>query len=340
MTMVGQLSEATTTMNTQQPILHEIQDKTIYLGDVLDVLRKFPSEYFDCILFSPPYYNDVTYGTRGEWGKEKSVFVYLQKLRLLQNSLHRVLKPEGVMFVNLSDSYAKCNDGTIKKGSEYGVPERFAIQCIDDGWIKENTITWLKRNAMPTSSKVNFWRNTESVFFLAKQKPGHFLNKEAVFVPKITKSHYFNRRVRDAKNGNLKERFGKNQRYSENEVKNSDKYGVTVPKKQDMRKRANYDSFNQRWENSKTTFRDPGTVLDITIKRNADFHFAAFPIDFAQWFLKCGVPPGGKVLDPFMGSGTTAIASNNLGLHWNGIELKEEYAKKAIKRIGEGQIIR
>ena len=329
---------ASSSSSQQQINSDTIADKTIYVGDVLDVLKNFPSEYFDCILFSPPYYNDVAYGARGEWGKEKSVFAYMQKLRLLQNSLHRVLKPEGTMFVNLGDSYAKCNDGTIRKGSEYGVPERFVIQCVDDGWLKENTITWLKRNAMPTSSKVNFWRNTEPVFFLAKQKPGHYLNKEAVFVPRTTKSQPFNRRVRDAKNGSLQERFGKNQRFSKYEIRNSDKFGL-MQKKQNMRNRSDYSGFNQRWNHSKTTHRDPGIVLDITVKRNVDFHFAAFPVDFAEWFLKCGCPSDGKVLDPFMGSGTTAIASENLGLHWNGIDLKPEYAKKAIKRIGVGHII-
>ena len=315
-----------------------IQDKTIYVGDVLCIIEKFPTEYFDCILFSPPYYNDVTYNSRKEWGKEKSVFQYLQKMRQLQNALYRILKSTGTMFVNISDSYAKRDDGPIKKGSEYGVPEAFAYQCILDGWIKENTITWLKRNAMPTSSKVNFWRNTESVFFLVKQKPGHYLNKEEVFVPKITNSVPFNRRVRDAKNGKLEKRFGKTQRFSEDEIKNSDKFGISKNNKQDMREKASYPGLNQRWDSSKTTHRDPGLVLDITIKGTSDFHFATFPVDFAEWFLKCGAPPGGRVLDPFIGSGSTALAAENLGLYWNGIELKSDYARKAVKRIGEGTI--
>ena len=314
-----------------------IAPKTILVGNVLDRIKEFPDEYFDCILFSPPYYNDVVYHTKKEWGKEKTVYEYLSKMRKLQNQLYRVLKSCGTMFVNIGDSYAKRTDGYIVQGSEYGVPERFAIQCIDDGWLKENTITWLKRNAMPTSSKKNFWRNTESVYFMTKSKK-HYLNKNAVFVPRnTTTSKSFNRRVRDAKSGNLQKRYGKNQRFSENEMVNSNEFGI---KKQDNRQRSDYTDFNNRWdENKTTTHRDPGTVLDITIKRNADFHFAAFPVDFAEWFLKCGVPSGGKVLDPFMGSGTTAIAAENLGLSWNGIELKRDYAQKAIKRIGEGSVI-
>ena len=329
------------TTNTNHRTSTTLQNKTIYVGNVLDVLEKFPSEYFDCVLFSPPYYNDVTYSARKEWGKEKSVFQYLQKMRNLQNALYRVLKKSGTMFVNISDSYAKRDDGPIKKGSEYGVPEAFAYQCVLDGWIKENTLTWLKRNAMPTSSKVNFWRNTESVFFLVKQKPGHYLNKEAVFVRKITKSHSFNRRVRDAKNGKLQKRFGKNQRYTEAEINNSNKFGISKNNKQDQKEKENYpvEPTTKPDDSSKKTHRDPGQILDITIKGTSDFHFATFPVDFAEWFLKCGAPPGGKVLDPFMGSGTTAIAAANLGLHWNGIELKPEYARKAIKRIGEGNII-
>jgi len=313
-----------------------VPSKTILVGNVLDRIREFPDDYFDCILFSPPYYNDVIYHTKKEWGKEKTVFEYLSKMRRLQNQLYRVLKNCGTMFVNLGDSYAKKTDGYITQGSEYGVPERFAIQCIDDGWLKENTITWLKRNAMPTSSKVNFWKNTEPVYFLCKSKK-HYLNKEAVFVPRNTKpSEPFNRRVRDAKSGKLQKRFGKNQSFSEKEIQSSDKYGI---KKQDRSgSTEDYLGLNQRWKKDKTTKRDPGTILDITIKRTADFHFAVFPVDFAEWFLKCGAPPGGKALDPFMGSGTTAIAAEHLEIQWYGIELKPEYARKAIKRIGSGSL--
>ena len=333
------LQSPSSSITTSTTITTSPKDKTIFVGNVLDKIKEFPSEYFDCILFSPPYYNDVTYNSRKEWGKEKSVFQYLQKMRQLQNALYRILKPTGTMFVNISDSYAKRDDGPIKKGSEYGVPEAFAYQCILDGWIKENTITWLKRNAMPTSSKVNFWRNTEPVFFLVKKKPGHYLNKKAVMIPRITKSRPFNRRVRDAKNGILQKRFGKIQRFSEHEINNSDKFGISKNNKQDKRKKANYTGLNRRWDSSKTTHRDPGIVLDITIKHAADFHFATYPVDFAEWFLRCGAPPGGKVLDPFMGSGTTAIASEKLNLHWTGIELNPEYARKAVKRIGAGNIV-
>ena len=316
-----------------------ISDKTIYVGDVLDVLQRLPSEYYDCILFSPPYKNDVNYHIKGEWGKEKSVFVYLRKLRLLQNVLHRLLKSTGTMFINLGDSYAKKDDGPIRKGSEYGVPEAFVWQCILDGWIKENTITWLKRNAMPTSSKVNFWRNTESVFFLVKRKPGHYLNKNAVMVPRITNnSPKFNRRIRDAKSGLLEKRFGKSITATQDEMNHSDRYGIKNSHlKQNKRDKANYTGFNQRWKKDKTSTRDPGLVLDITQKSTPDFHFATFPVDFAEWFLRCGTPPNGRVLDPFMGSGSTAIAAERLNLKWNGIELKPQYARKAIKRIGVGK---
>ena len=63
-------------------------------------------------------------------------------------------------------------------------------------------------------------------------------------------------------------------------------------------------------------------------------HFAAFPPKLAETCLLAGCPPGGVVLDPFLGSGTTAAVAKQLGRHYIGIELNPEYCTLAEKRIG------
>jgi DNA modification methylase len=320
----------------KQQLLLEPKNRAIYVGDVIEVLRTFPAQSFHCIVFSPPYFNAVRYHINGAWGYEKSVFGYLQKFDLLLAELYRVLRDSGNCFVNIGDSYSTKSDGYIRKGSQYCVPEFVTIKAVENGWIKENTLKWHKPNASPTSAKNHFWINTEPVLYLVKKKPGHYLNLNPVMVPRTTKFQKFNRRVRDGFSGKLQKRFGSKWKVYEKEKSKYDKSGR---KKQDLRGRADYTGFNARYDPTKHRKRNPGEIFTITKRPAPGFHLATYPVEFAERFLKCGCPPGGHVLDPFIGSGTTAIAAESLGLKWTGIDLKEDYAIRAIKRIGVGRVV-
>lgn len=306
------------------------ESRTIYLGDVMDVLSKFPSNYFHEIITSPMYYNDIDLGIPGSWGNEISPFEFLSKMRILQNELYRILKPNGCCFINISDSYAKKNYGPIKKGSKIMVPEQFSSQCVLDGWLCENVIEWHKRDAFPTSAQKHLWWNMEPVYFLTKRK-NHYFNLQAVKIPRLHKSAPINRRIRDGAKGSLTKRFGTKYKASDEEIKKF---------KQDKRSRGDYTGFNLRYDNTKTD-KNPGCLLDISRKKSdmLSNHLATYPVRFAEWFIKCGCPKGGIVLDPFMGSGTTAIAAENLGRKWVGVELSKKFAKESIKRIGVGKIV-
>lgn len=80
--------------------------------------------------------------------------------------------------------------------------------------------------------------------------------------------------------------------------------------------------------------RDYGVDGQINTVPYKGGHFAAFPPKLAETCLLAGCPPGGVVLDPFLGSGTTAAVAKQLGRHYIGIELNPEYCKLAEKRIG------
>lgn len=314
------------------------QNRVIYVGDVLEKLELLPSEFYDCIVFSPPYYQAVKYHTRGEWGSENSVFEYLRKMRQLQQSLYRVLKPTGTMFVNIADTYAQHNDGPIAKGSRYGVPHRFVIQAIDDGWISENDIDWHKPNASPTSTNSHLWLNKEPLYFLAKQKGiGHYFNLDAIRVPAITPPKPFNIRVREAKKGTLNQKYGSRYTAKKHELKSHDKNGVKL---QDQRGRADYIGFNQRYDHNRVVKRgkNPGEIWTIGRVKSPIRHFATFPPTLPMQCFRAGCPPKGWCLDPFMGAGSSAVAAEKLGINWNGIELKKDFAEKAIKRIRIGSI--
>lgn len=314
----------------KQKLLLRPKSRTIHVGDVMEKLVRFPTNSIHCVVTSPMYYNDIKLGVPGAWGNERSVFEYLSKMRVLQNEIFRVLKPNGTCFINISDSYAKRKHGPIKEGTKLMVPEFFSSQCVLDGWICENAIQWLKRDAFPTSVKSHLWWNMEPVYFMVKNKK-HYFNLQAVKIPRIHKSKYVNRRVRDAASGSLEKRFGDNFKASKKEIKQF---------KQDQRNRADYTGFNSRYDSTKSD-KNPGCLLDISRKKSdiVSNHLATYPVRFAEWFIKCGCPPGGIVLDPFMGSGSTAIAAENLGRQWIGIEISEKFAAESIQRIGVGKLV-
>ncbi len=81
----------------------------------------------------------------------------------------------------------------------------------------------------------------------------------------------------------------------------------------------------------------PTTLVNISSesKRIADSHVAVFPVSLVEYFIKGSTEKGDLILDPFMGTGTTAVASKKLGRNWMGFELEQDYIEIANKRIGE-----
>jgi len=131
-----------------------------------------------------------------QWGMEENFQDYLKKMNSLMQELRRVLKPTGSIWINLGDTYNSSGtkmernwDGRAKNfdngkpmitsrdiqtKSRIGIPERFYINCIDDGWVARNHIPWIKPNAMPSSVQDRFTNKWESVFFFAKKQKYYF----------------------------------------------------------------------------------------------------------------------------------------------------------------------
>ncbi len=142
-----------------------------------------------------------------QWGMEENFQDYLKKMRSLMTELRKILKPTGSVWINLGDTYNSSGtkmernwDGRdknfsngkpmitssdIQTKSRIGIPERFYINCIDDGWVARNHIPWIKPNAMPSSVQDRFTNKWESVFFFAKRQKYYF-NLDAVREKTIT----------------------------------------------------------------------------------------------------------------------------------------------------------
>ena len=402
--------------------------RKILLGDVFEKIKEIPDETVDVVCTSPPYWGLRDYGVEGQMGMEPDFHDYLAKLNTLMRELRRVLKKTGTVWVNLGDTYSTVSGGMkdiakgntkqygkiqyLDKGTEnkevygidqtnmkkglkpkcrVGIPERFYINCIDDGWIARNHIVWTKNNAMPSSVKDRFTNKWESVFFFAKEKKYYF-NLDVVREECITKPKPFNVRVRDSNNARFLQKATDEEKANHNKKgeKKSDDGKVKPHWNTTMRERVNqarkdgnihynplgnplgknpgdvfeyrtgtdlkenydgskYDNqkeeglhrqglYKGKYADSKDINhplgKNPGDIFLINTKAYKGAHFAVFPPALPEKILKCSCPKDGLVLDPFLGSGTTAWVAQQLNLNWIGIELNEEYAKIAKDRLG------
>lgn len=295
-------------------------------GDVLSVLKTFPSNSIDCVITSPPYWQLRDYHWKGQWGLEKTFAEYLENLWLLMTEIKRVLKPSGTVWINLGDTYARGNKGkdginqnlhrsikehiVPKTKPDYGnlnkcqllIPHRFAIGCIERGWIMRNDIIWAKTNAMPESVRDRFSKKHEYIFFMTKSE-NYFFDLDSVREAHLQSSI---KRMKYKWNGHR--------------VKGSA-----------------HENMNIKYM-CHPKGKNPGDVSDfwkISTKSNHDKHYATFNTDLITKPILAGCPEGGVVLDPFCGTGTTGIKAIELNRYFIGIDGKKEYCEMAKKKIKE-----
>lgn len=139
----------------------------IYQEPCLETLRKMPNDFLDCVITSPPYWQLRDYGYEGQWGLEPTYQEYLEHLWEMMDEIYRVLKPKGTCWINLGDTYGKNKCLLL-------LPHRFAIGCIERGWIMRNDIIWAKRNGMPESTIDRFSKKHEYIFFMTKNEKYYF----------------------------------------------------------------------------------------------------------------------------------------------------------------------
>lgn len=309
----------TTTQNSIIPV------NTILHGDVVHRLQHLPSASVDCIVTSPPYYALRDYGVEGQLGLEPTFEKYIEKLCDIFDEAKRVLKIDGTCWVNLGDTYARSmpkKKGDFGKNSKAAknlddtsamrgiknqtisdkcliqIPSRFAIEMVNRGWILRNEIIWHKPNCMPSSAQDRFTVDFEKLFFFTKSKQYNF---ETQYEPLSNPG---------------RTNFTSGSRvHGENADRNDN----------DLNRRSKDFCFPHG--------RNKRTVWKISTKPYPGAHFAVYPPELIEIPIKAGCPEGGIVLDPFMGSGTTAIVAKRLGRNYLGIELNPDYVAIARNRI-------
>ena len=309
---------------------------TLYLGDARAVLADLPDGSADCIVTSPPYWGKRDYGVPGQYGREPDPAAYVQTLRVVFAEGRRVLADDGTCWLNLGDSYSVGGGAATGKHAYLGphltahkvpgmraknllgLPWRVAFALQDDGWILRNAVIWHKPNAMPESVRDRLNCRHELLFLFVKQ-PAYWFDLDPIRIPPAV-AHRHEPTSRGRSRRPLK--YGAHT----SEVTAASRYG---------------NLHGHRRVHPRG--RNPGDVWAIPTRPYNGPHFAAYPIDLPLRCIAAGCKPGGTVLDPFTGTGTTGLAARQLGRRFTGIELSARFAALAAERlstarpVGEGE---
>lgn len=346
----------------------------IYQGDSLEVLKTFEDNSIDCCVTSPPYYALRDYGVDGQIGLEDSPEKYIERLTEVFMEVHRVLKPNGTLWLNIGDSY-NGSGGNHKEGQKndtgfqgdlgvrcggkgarvkglkpkdlIGIPWMLAFSLRNAGWYLRQDIIWHKPNPMPESVTDRCTKSHEYIFLMSKSQKYYF-DYEAI--QEEANPNYISKNIR----------FGGN-KYGDNDDPHFQIYSGNVyePKTKVRTQNNGYSKAGGHQDNSggvgdyskhghtkncqydgnegikdEVFVRNKRDVWSINVKPNKEAHFATYPQELVFPCILAGCPEGGVVLDPFMGSGTTGIVANKLGRHYVGIELNPEYVEMSERRIG------
>jgi DNA modification methylase len=298
----------------------------IEFGDCRDIMKRWADEgvKVQTCVTSPPYFGLRDYGHDGQIGLEETVDEYVAAIVDVFKHVKELLADTGTLWLNLGDSYYNYRPGKgqslvkqtvsntnqdlpqncarrgnkqagLKEKDLIGIPWRVAFALQADGWYLRQDIIWHKPNPMPESVRDRCTKNHEYIFLLTK-KSKYYFDNEAIKEP-------------------VKEDWGTRDR-TDGKYHNE---GSGLTPHSGLEK--SYETANKR------------SVWTVTTKPFSGAHFAVFPPDLIEPCVLAGTKSGELVLDPFMGSGTTAAVAQRLNRLYLGCELNEEYKKLQDERL-------
>jgi len=305
----------------------------ILIGDCRTAMRIcVPDQSVQMCVTSPPYFGLRDYGHKGQLGLEETPEKYIIAMVEVFREVKRVLKDDGVLWLNIGDSYASYRDGKatpdttrgdstgtlVPKGSAknrsaatfsdsgikhkdlIGIPWMLAFALRADGWYLRQDIIWSKPNPMPESVTDRCTKAHEYMFLLSKSERYYFDNE-------VIKEPVAGSTVSRLQQPTLASQQG----------------STRVPFKTNgnMKAVGGIETRNRR------------SVWNVATRPYKGAHFATFPPALIEPCILAGSRPGDIVLDPFMGSGTTAQVALQHGRRVIGCELNNEYVPLIKQRI-------
>lgn len=323
------------------------------LGDAEAVLRELPGESIDCCMTSPPYWGKRSYAAGGI-GLEPDFRDYVARLCAVFHEVKRVLKPTGSFWLNIGDTY--------HQKRLVGIPWRVALTLTDEqGWILRDSVVWNKVKGGPDNADDRLRNIHEPVFHFVKVPRGYYFDTDAIRAdPKKTRvvngavvsasgvtgvrykrqiemSTALSDEEKTRAFAELSRMLGAVQRGAISDFRmiirgqqrttHSDSLNVSGRAREIQEKGFYFLRYHPNGSK-------PSDVWDILPEdtQGRIGHFAAYPMDLCRIPIRATCPPGGIVLDPFCGTGTTMLAARNLGRRSVGIDIAEQYLAIAVKR--------
>jgi DNA modification methylase len=317
-------------------------NKTIF-GDCRESLRQLAADgvRVQTCVTSPPYYGLRDYGVDGQLGLEQTPDEYIANMVEVFRCVRDVLADDGTLWLNIGDSYSSMqrsgkkespgvgakqemppirtkikwgkgggtnfwwriptdNYGDIKPKDMIGIPWMLAFALRADGWYLRQDIIWHKPNPMPESVRDRCTKAHEYIFLLSKSER-YFFDSEA---------------MREPCSEDMQRRAAKGHTRGQGKIDASRNDAATVRPTV-----ITADSRNRR------------SVWTVATRPYKGAHFATFPPALIEPCILAGSRPGDIVLDPFMGSGTTAAVAIQHGRQYIGCELNSDYAPLIDARV-------
>jgi len=305
----------------------------IEFGDCRETMRRWAAEgvKVQTCVTSPPYYGLRDYGNDGQIGLEETPEEYIAEMVEVFRCVKDVLADDGTLWLNIGDSYYNYRPGKgqalvkqtvansdqdlpqtcarrgnkldgLKEKDLIGIPWMLAFALRADGWYLRQDIIWHKPNPMPESVQDRCTKAHEYIFLMSKS-PKYYYDIDSI--------------KEDAHTTDTSDRNRDESRLN-NTPGRTRMAGLTTN---------HYEKKNKR------------SVWTVTTKPYEGAHFAVFPTDLIEPCILAGAPVGGIVLDPFMGSGTTAQVAQNLGRQYLGCELNTDYKSLQDKRLSQLSLV-
>lgn len=324
----------------------------LLLGDCLTTLPTLPAASVQTCITSPPYFGLRDYGVEGQLGLEPTPREFVDTMVRVFREVRRVPRDDGTLWLNLGDSYAGARGGAqgqtgqcadrsaakqrcrernadrmpegFKPKDLMGMPWRVAFALQEDGWYLRQDIIWSKPNPMPESVRDRCTKAHEYLFLLSKSERYYF-DADAIAEPVVDAGRGDAMPSGWATGTDRKhdEPLG---RFSHLRARPSGVgFGHGTDKTERERERVA--------DGAVRTTRNKRSVWTIPTQPMREAHFATFPESLVEPCIRAGSRPGDTVLDPFLGSGTTALVAEREGRQWIGCELNPEYVAIAERRL-------
>jgi DNA modification methylase len=281
----------------------------IICADAMSALRRIPNDSIHCVITSPPYFDLRSYLSEDSSAKDLEVGYgqtpdeYTKSLVEIFSEVARALRPDGTIWLNLGDSYARKRTGKLKRKDLIGIPWKVAAALRDEcGLYLRAEIIWAKPNPMPESVTDRPTRAHEQIFLLTKSED-YYYDAAAIREPNKTKPH------------------------SHGASKQATQFGKIRSAAADAAFRQPHRIWGAKGGRNKRS------VWTVNVAPYKGAHCATFPVNLVEDCVLAGCPPEGIVLDPFAGASTTGLAALQYGRRYIGVELNEAFCALSDDRL-------